>query len=109
MRLQDAMDFDSPITITHKDGATLIGESDVYAPTLMDEELDDSRWDLWSHGYTGQHGYNGPIMHNSEYIGGRMELDLLAEQGTYVVLAAYWTDDDGNIDIEGWAIARLRD
>lgn len=54
-------------------------------------------------GYSGQHGYSGPIMHASEYIGGRMVDAILAMDGWYVAVACE-TLDDGD-EPAGWALA----
>jgi hypothetical protein len=118
--LNDVMEFDHVVTV-HADGTVTDGPSNLYAPSLYDEELDSDDWELLT-GYTGQYSYNGPIMHNSEFIGGGLERDILAEPGIYVSLVAHWTfnhdcpfpdDCDGiegkrpfTIEIEGWAIAR---
>lgn len=50
-------------------------------------------------------------MHNSEFIGGGMAEDILAEPGYYVSLVCYWPDgedsDEDETYVEGWAVARL--
>lgn len=71
-------------------------------------------WQLMT-GYTGQYGYNGPVMHTSEYIGGRMARDILETPGLYVALVVesdcgYKRDDcdpEHGCDCEpdGWAVA----
>lgn len=113
--LNAVMGFDHPIQV-HADGTVTDNLDGIYAPNLTDETLDDDKWSLFTHGYTGAHGYNGPVMHNSEYIGGRLARDILATPGIYVAVVAYWTrDDDADTDadtdadnnVEGWAIARL--
>lgn len=108
-KLNDIMEFDHVITV-HEDGTVTDGPSNLYAPNLDDSELDDPKWSLITYGYTGQDRYNGPIMHNSEFIGGRLEKDILSQPGIYVGLVAYWTpEEEGDEDAdtsEGWAIAR---
>lgn len=93
-QLQRAMDFDHPIVV-NEDG-TITDAVEVYAPAVHhvegaqhphDVEIDSDQWVTWSVGYTGQHSYNGAVMHSSEFIGGRLADDLLAEPGTYVVCA----------------------
>jgi hypothetical protein len=49
--------------------------------------IDSDEWEAFSVGYTGQHGYNGAVMHASEYLGGRLAEDILESPGTYVVCA----------------------
>jgi hypothetical protein len=127
LALSHLMEFDSPITV-HADGSITEGPRDLYAPSLTDDYLDDDRWSLLD-GYSGQHGYSGPVMHDSEFIGGGLARDILSEPGTYVAIisdysceqcgaAGIITDDDGNEEAcpdceapgystEGWAVARL--
>jgi hypothetical protein len=85
----------------------------VYAPTCMDDELDDTRWEFFSIGYTGQHRLrNTPWMHNSEYIGGRLEKDILSTPGVYAAIVCQHTgtdEDDEEIVLEGWCVVRLKD
>ena len=53
-------------------------------------------------GYSGQGyprgSYNGPVMHASEYIGGRMEQDILAQDGYYVAVVCEVLDCDEDCD-----------
>lgn len=113
MSLNDRMSFDHIIRV-HDDGR-VTDEPNLYAPSLMDEEIEDADWEFFSTGYTGQHGYNGPIMHNSEFIGGRLEKDILETPGVYVAVIANWTpEDEAEKEIEdyyseGWAILRMKE
>ena len=114
--LNDRMDFDHVITVA-ADGSVADAEG-VYAPELlMGTDGDGSilaeheaayvadaerqGWRLLS-GWTGQHGYRGIGMHASEFVGGRLAEHIIANPGTYVVIAIQ-TDDDAEPD--GWAIA----
>jgi hypothetical protein len=99
MALNDMMEFDHVIEV-HADGS-VTDANDVYAPDLFDDELMSDDWTLLN-GYSGQSGYSGPIMHNSEFIGGQLERDILAEPGYYVALVNNSLDDD---EPEGWAVA----
>lgn len=96
--LNDIMDFDHVIEVT--ESGRIIERDDLFAPSLYDGELDTDGWALMD-GYTGQQG-GGPIMHNSEFIGGRMERDIRSTPGIYVALVSAWLDDDS---VEGWAVA----
>lgn len=101
MRITDSeklneIEFDTVFTVTD-DGCVIDGPAGVYAPNLMDEALDSESWEFWSTGYSGQDSYRGPIMHNSEYLGGGMARDLLAQPGTYALVVAYWSPDDPEI------------
>lgn len=110
-RLNDAMSFHRVVE-SHGDGALSI-PSDVSAPYCYWHEwgegihIDpDSGWELLT-GYSGQHGYDGPIMHASESIGGRMARDILARPGWYVSVVCEDLSDDPDFDdyIVGWAVA----
>lgn len=111
MNLNGFMSFDHIVEIDEEGNYTTY-TGDLYAPHIYDEELDDDKWELITHGYTGQHGYSGPIMHNSEFIGGRLERDILSEPGLYVALVAYYDNDDEETKeaeptiMEGWAVAK---
>lgn len=66
----------------------------------------DEPWELMR-GYTGQYGYNGPVMHPSEFIGGRMAQDILTGPGYYVAVSVECETEDGiTLDSPaGWAVA----
>lgn len=114
MTLNDRMDFDHVIRV-HADG-TVTDERETYGPenVLMNPDLsiDMDGADGWSlmNGYSGQDRYSGPVMHESEYIGGGMERDILATPGLYVAVIVYADPDedddpaDGN-PIAGWTVA----
>lgn len=115
-RLNDAMPFDHVIRV-HANGS-VTDEPGIYAPELYESEVSPG-WTLLS-GYSGQYGYSGPIMHPSEYIGGGMARDILAEPGVYVALADFGTCGEdceecggqGGCDepsADGWAVARKDD
>lgn len=71
-------------------------------------------WTLMN-GYSGQQGYAGPIMHSSEFIGGRMARDILETPGDYVALVmesdcgytqGHCSEDVGcDCEPAGWAVA----
>jgi hypothetical protein len=112
------VEFDSPFEV---DGEGNVRQKwELYVPSYFDDEIDGSGWETWSQGYTGQYSYQGPVMHNSEYLGGRMASDLLAEPGVYVLTPAHWrptiedeADPDFNIDnyddIEGWVVLKKKE
>jgi hypothetical protein len=118
--LNTVMDFDHVIyvgpdgTVSDVDGVycyaelnvNMAGEDEFYIP---------EGWELLR-GYTGQYGYNGPVMHPSEFIGGRLAEDILETPGYYVALVVSASCDyDGSTDCTvevgcecepaGWAIA----
>lgn len=71
-------------------------------------------WTLMG-GYSAQDRYSGPIMHVSEYIGGRMARDILETPGDYVALAMesdcgytqeHCSEETGcDCEPAGWAVA----
>ena len=87
--LHDQIEFDHPFVV-NEDGT--ISDSPLYAPTLHDGQLDSSAWEMLN-GYSMQDSYAGPIMHNSEYVGGLLEQDILSTPGTYCLVVANWTND----------------
>lgn len=130
--LNDQMDFDHVIRITEA-GTVTEPSPAVSAPRVEVECLDDDAgsitkeaedamiamveeqgWELMT-GYTGQYSYRGPIMHQSEYVGGGLEDDIRATPGLYVVVeptGLYPTEEAeercGDVPI-GWVIARKVD
>ena len=86
--LNTRIDFDSAFGVD-SDG-NIIDAPDAYSPDVehcevngVDIQSDD--WEAFSGGYTGQYGYSGPVMHASEFIGGRLAEDILNTPGTYVI------------------------
>lgn len=97
--LNEIMEFDHVIEV-HADG-WISDRRDIYAPTLNDGELEGDEWTLLN-GFSGQDRYAGPIMHQSEYIGGGMERYIRETPGVYVALVDYPLDDS---EPDGWAVA----
>lgn len=95
----DLMEFDCVIRVT-PDGKAERAD-DIYAPSLLDGELEGTGWTLMD-GYSGQQGYSGPLMHQSEFVGGGMERDILATPGLYVTLVNYLFDEEEPTE---WAVA----
>lgn len=117
--LQRLMDFDHPVTV--RANGTVTDAAGVYAPEVYhvegaqhpnDVEILSDEWVTFSVGYTGQQSYNGAVMHASEYIGGRLADDILAEPGIYVVTSVevYPEDQEDGSDMPaGWTILRRKD
>lgn len=108
-RLGDAMDFEHVIMV--RDGKAYDVRRTPYAPECYWEGFANGAhieagtgWELMD-GYSGQHGYSGPIMHASEYIGGRMVDDILATDGYYAAVVCDVLDDEDD-EPAGWAVAR---
>ncbi|WP_207126806.1 hypothetical protein [Actinocatenispora comari] len=65
-------------------------------------ELRSQGWEALT-GWSGQHGYNGPIMHPSELVCGALAEYILSTPGTYVAVAVETEDQD---DPAGWLVLR---
>lgn len=122
MSLNDRMEFGHVVRV-HDDG-TVTEPRDIYGPEVVYQELDSdgqcvddeihelpAGWSLMTAGYTSQYGYNGPVMHACESIGGSLERDILATPGYYVAVVVdglpYGEDetlDEDDLNI-GWAVA----
>lgn len=100
LALSHVMEFDRVIRV-HADG-TVSFPNDIWAPELHDGDLLGDEWGLLD-GYSGQYRYSGPMMHQSEFIGGQMARDILERPGYYVALVNYEIDDDEPTE---WAVAR---
>jgi hypothetical protein len=119
------MEFDHVIRV-HV-GGTISEPAKVYAPEIyitsdvdgqisaaddayMIERVKAQGWELLT-GYSGQYGYSGPVMHPSESIGGRLEMDIRNTPGYYVALVVddidelNTSDDDYESIPVGWAVA----
>lgn len=121
-QLNDAMSFGR---VVYSDGNGMIVDNGTTRGMLANEivylildddgqSLDDEYQDLYPgwealSGFTGAYGYNGPTMHPSEYIGGRMERYIRENAGYYVAVVVdgmYGNDghdDDEDLSI-GWAL-----
>lgn len=92
--LNNVMEFEHVIRV-HNDGTVSdspysVGSQDAYFDLTVTEDGTDQfdmseGWELLT-GFTGQYGYNGPVMHSSEYIGGGLAQHILETPGDYVVL-----------------------
>lgn len=105
--LNDRMSFDHVIEV-RADGS-ITDRADIYAPECCDDGragIDYAGAKGWTalDGYSGQDRYSGPIMHASEYIGGRMAADIASEPGIYVAVVISDLDDDEHPS--GWAVLR---
>lgn len=91
--------------VTHDD------EHDILLDGVPHKQAD--AWEVFSIGYTGQHGYNGGVMHPSEYLGLHSKLldDVMDNPGTYVIVAVEVepTDDDPEPAPAGWTILKLKE
>lgn len=104
--LNDLMQVDHVIRV-HEDGSISEPEN-VWAPEVysdddgkditVDSMSGGPEWSLLS-GFTGQQG-GGPIMHDSEFVGGHLACHILETPGLYAVV----TVTDGYGTDVGWAV-----
>ena len=115
----NAVEFDHPFTIWHDEVVDVprVWVRTVACWQLEDEswseaEIDDStNWEFVSQGWTGQYGYNGPVMHNSEYIGERIAerlAELAEDYLAFAVVAVDCEDLEGESELDGWVIVGLK-
>jgi hypothetical protein len=108
MDLDVKMEIDLAVRV-HPDGS-VTDAAGVYAPEVSMDTGDDGQilagheaamvadlkrqgWDVES-GWTGQQGYRGPVMHTSEFIGGRLAEHILATPGYWVACAVYVASEE---------------
>ena len=131
--LNSKVEFDSPFRVvgTLEDGRTVIEDrlENFYAPEVHlyvdqngggvgDEEIGSEDWTAVN-GYSGQHGYRGPTMHASEFLGGRMAEDVLEDIGGIYTLVTVecmpnWEASEEELDEvrdnpAGWMLLKLKD
>lgn len=99
------INFDSPfVVLPNGEFATV----NIYSPSVYNSDTEDiyiesTEWEALT-GYTGQHGYNGAVLHSSEYLGGGLLKDILEDVGgVYCLTVVYDLDDDG---MAGWSVLR---
>lgn len=121
--LNDAVEFDHFFRV-HPDGTVTDSPDSPYLEVSM-YQGDDGEWyeefqipEGWHPvtGYSGQHSYSGPVMHSSEYLGGRMASDVLETPGDYVLKIVEshcnyvdpdsWCSEENGCDCEpeGWVL-----
>lgn len=110
--LNEFMEFDR--VIRSNGNGTFEHLRDEYAPEVHVYETESGEWELedlsggWEFlsGFSGQHGYDGPLMHSSEYIGGGLAEHIAAVPGLYVAAAAYPLplDEDDDAEPTDWVV-----
>lgn len=117
--LDEVMEFDHVIKVGNDLSVrdTMYQKEPVWAPDVEHSNEHDAliygqpyiehpnEWTLLT-GFTGQYGYNGPVMHPSEYVGGALAAHILSTPGYYAAVEVRNEDyeyPDG--DAIGWAVA----
>ena len=106
--LNTAVEFDSPFRVT-PEGEVESVYPDVFPPSAYhvegerEPDIDGLGWEFVD-GYSGQHGYSGPVMHASEQLAGGMATDVLATPGVYSLAVVEDLDDPENP--AGWVLLR---
>ncbi|HLS00360.1 MAG TPA: hypothetical protein VK054_00005 [Beutenbergiaceae bacterium] len=106
--LGEAVDWDSGFRV-NPDGSVDVGVSSSTARDLERAAEDASADDFGEipeavRGHSGQHGYDGPLMHPSEQLAGGMAKAVLETPGTYVLTEA--RDHDDPDALIGWVLLR---
>lgn len=86
--LSEALDFDHVIELLPNGQVNTHPESGLYAPEALDVAANDTTlqdWTLPLSGLTGQHGYSGPWLHDSELIEGGVERAIRRNGAGYYV------------------------
>lgn len=103
-----AQEFDSVWTI--RGDSVLPCRGPVWAPEVYidadgGDHLDGPGWSFVSGGMTGQYGYNGPVLHPSEFVGPGVAARLAELSVDYLAFALVVVSDPDDEDQDaGWAI-----
>jgi len=113
--LNKIVEFDSAFRVDEEGNvicADGIYAPDVYVVTDKDGQIiggahiSGEGW-TFVYGYSQQDSYGGPIMHPSEFLGGRMAQDVLDAPGVYVLCEVI--DPDDCEDLIGWVLLERKD
>lgn len=116
---RDALEYPEGHSIGYAPSVYIEAEQDEYGDIFItaDTPFIDGKnmpgapkWEFYSVGYTGQFGVkkSSPVMHASEYVGGRLAQDMITDGGTFAVVEVKAigdldTDED---DAVGWVVLR---
>ena len=102
--LSEAMEFDHVLEVL-PDGTWRDAPDGLYAPDAVDVDnmaVTLEGWDLPLSGFTGQYGYTGPWLHNSEIIEGGVEHHVLEHPGYWVAIYGQHTCEECGDSGIGW-------
>ena len=126
----DNCDSSYDVVATYRDaldyppGKSLGYAPEVFVPGIVDDYGDvhitgeawicGDGWEFFSRGYTGQFGakLSDPVMHESEFVGGRLARDMIQTGGTFVATSVHidLDGDDGSEPVTaGWVVLRKID
>jgi hypothetical protein len=119
--LDKLMELDHVVMVTP--GGYVIGNWELHGPSVYHylnedgdapdedpviEQYPGDTWDFFSRGYTGQYGVrrSDPVMHNSEFLGGRLARDILAVDvpTLFVVTLVMGLHPTRSDDYVGWVV-----
>lgn len=104
--LNDLVMFDSAFIVTNSgiETVTSLYVTTVYNDDETDIYIESNEWEALT-GYTGQHGYNGAVLHASETLSAGLAEDVLADVGgIYAVTVVEDMDDPENP--AGWCVLK---
>lgn len=104
--LNSLVEFDSAFIVTPEGVETA---HEVYVPNVYNDDVSDiyiesSLWETLS-GYTGQHGYNGAVLHASETLSGGLARDILEDVGGIYAVTVVEDLDDPEYPA-GWCVLK---
>lgn len=121
-RQVESWEFDSAFQIL--EDAALVDRPELLTPTVEHDDehdvlVDSNDWTPLT-GFTGQHAYEGAVMHPSEQLSGDLLEHVVTTPGVYVISVVEVFDCDGlcepgdcdrdgtcDHDPAGWAVLRL--
>ena len=118
---RDALDYAPGTDLGHAPSVYIEAEEDEYGDIHVTADVpfidgknmtSGPQWEFYSRGYTGQYGVkkSDPVMHTSEYVGGKLARDMIKNGGKFVVtLVTAIGDFDNDDDIIGWVVLRMSD
>lgn len=104
--LNSLVEFDSAFIVTPEGIESAHG---VYVPAVQNADVGDiyiesTKWEALT-GYTGQHGYNGAVLHSSEYLGGGLARDILEDVGGIYAITTVEDLEDPENPV-GWCVLK---
>ena len=104
--LNSLVEFDSAFIVTSEG---IESAHEVYVPPVQNADVGDiyiesNKWEALT-GYTGQHGYNGAVLHASETLSAGLAEDVLADVGGIYAVTVVEDMDDPEYPA-GWCVLK---